>query len=150
MRNNINIPDDSLILSQIKGEANWFFWIAGFSIINVICIFLYHDFSFMVGLGLTSKFAVIAQTHHNSFGFITVVMIVVMFAMFILFGYYGRKFKQWAFIAGTIIYFADGVFLALGRDWFGIGFHALALIYIVISLMLLQKHHKRVINGGEH
>lgn len=40
-------------LKAIKGGANWFYWIAGLSIINTLIIFFNGDVNFIVGLGLT-------------------------------------------------------------------------------------------------
>jgi hypothetical protein len=151
MENNINVPDNSLVERQVRGGANWFFWIVGFSIVNVICIFLNYDFSFTFGLDFTSKFALIARFYHASItGFIAIVAMVFIFAAFVLIGHYGRKFKPWAFLAGMIIYFADAILLALGRDWWGAGFHALALIFIVFSFVALIKYRKIVIEKSNH
>ena len=97
----------------------------------------------MGGLGIVNICATDAQKYHASLvGFIAIVVMVGIFSLFILFGYYGRKLKQWAFFAGMIIYFGDGILSALSKDWFGVGFHVLALIFIVVSFVALQKYRK--------
>ena len=151
MENNINFPTNEFLERNIKGGANWFYWIVGLSIINAIMIFFNYDFNILGGLGITYKSAIIAQEYHgSSTGFIAVVVMVAFFALFILFGYYGRKLKRWAFIAGMIIYFADGLLLALSRDWFSVGFHVLFLIFIVFSFVVLQKYRKMTADKTNH
>lgn len=151
MQNNINSLDQQLAERRVKSAADWFFWIVGFSIINVITIFFNYDLDLLGGLGVTSRAAIIAQKDHASLtGFAAVVVMVAFFALFIVFGYYGRKMKQWAFIGGMIIYLADGLLLALSKDWFGTGFHVLVSIFLVLGFVFLQRYRKMATDKTDH
>ena len=114
--------------------ANWFYWIAGLSLVNTAMAHGGGDRHFIIGLSVTAIVDAIAQTIGKenpqvallamglAIGFSLCVAIVV-----ILFGWLSRKRLLWVFAIGMGLYLLDGLaYLGLG-DYLSAGFHAFAL-----------------------
>lgn len=114
--------------------ANWFFWIAGLSLVNTAMAHGGGDRHFIIGLSVTAIVDAIAQQigkeHPQAaslaiglaIGFSVCVAVVV-----ILFGWLSRKRLLWVFGVGMGLYLLDGLaYLALG-DFLSAGFHAYCL-----------------------
>lgn len=119
----------------IKGGANWFFWIAGLSVVNTVFFLTDMDIMMVVGLGsslFASAFAVGLGRAVFGAGSPIPQMAGVLAALLVsgimaAFGFFARQRKQWAFIVGAALYLLDGVLLLLLGDWFAALFHVLAL-----------------------
>ncbi len=120
--------------NQFKNGANWFFWIAGLSVLNTVIIMVGGELSFIVGLGITQIFDALAYSFkHNSgvnldFVFITLSLLVA--GIFVLFGYLARNKNSGIYITGMILYFLDGLIFLLIGDWLSLGFH----VFVIFSL----------------
>lgn len=125
-------------MMQLKAKAhsgaNWFFWIAGLSIINSIILFMDGQWSFLAGLGITQVIDGLAYQISGEVGTGATIVALVLDAMvagfFVMFGLQARSGQNWAFIAGMIIYALDMLLSVLARDLFSIGFHLLALFFM--------------------
>ena len=118
-------------VAQVKKGANWFYWIAAFSVINSLIIYSGGNVSFIVGLGTTQLIDGIIfglTGEYNLIGFIPNILIA---AVFMVFGYYSGKLHKWAFLTGIIIYSIDALIFLLVPDWLSIGFHVFAIAMIV-------------------
>lgn len=134
-------PQQDTIQAQLQGlqqrglnGANWFYWIAGLSLINSVILLSGNDRHFVVGLGVTLVADVIAKvaSEHNpevatllkaiAFGF----DLVVIFGV-VLVGWLARKRYQVVFALGMILYLLDGMIYVLVGDWMSVGFHAFVL-----------------------
>jgi hypothetical protein len=130
--------------ARAKGGANWFYWIAGLSIINTLAISFGATWSFLAGLGITQVIDVIAG-QINIGGDYPAVKVVSLAADFVLTGIFfvcglwAAKFHGWAFIAGMAIYFFDGVLLVILNEWFPAGFHLFVLIMIARGLIAARQ-----------
>jgi len=114
----------SLEMKVIRG-ANWFFWVAGLSVINSILSASNATIVFVVGLGITQiGDGIAAQSHSPSIAITVDVIAVVIFG---LFGYFARKGMRWAFVVGMLLYAFDGALFVTIRDWLAMAFHVLAL-----------------------
>ena len=158
MKENINdqfqLPQISIhevlkIEKRFEGGANWFFWIAGLSLVNTIIVMGGGTITFIVGLGITqiidAFIAVFKETMQVSSVSATILnlvgfsLVVGVLSVFVLFGILARKQYQWAFIIGMIIYALDGlIFLAVG-DTMSVGFHVFALFGLFGGLQALRK-----------
>jgi hypothetical protein len=120
--------------ARIRVSADWFFWIAGLSIINSIMVQAGGGLHFVVGLGVTEFVdAVVAQGPSNIHvaGWIVNIVIAGVFA---LFGKFGREGKKGAFLVGMALYAADALLMAKFQIWLGVAFHAYALYRIYLGL----------------
>lgn len=117
-----------------KSGADWFFWIAGLSLINSIILLAGGQWSFIVGLGITQIIDTIGLGIAKEAGIIGNIIAFVFDALaagiFIIFGIFSKKRYSWAFIVGMILYALDGLLFLLVRDFLSIGFHIFALYCI--------------------
>jgi len=120
--------------NQLKSGANWFFWIAGLSLINSIILLAGGQWNFIVGLGMTQIIDTIGLEIAKQAGVIgnIIAFVVDLFVagIFIVFGVFSRKRYSWAFIVGMILYALDGLLFLLVQDILSIGFHIFALFCI--------------------
>ena len=114
--------------AQVGGD--WFFWIAGFSIINSLISVFGAQLHFVIGLGLTELFDAGGGTAGTTGKIIGLVLSLVAAGVYALFGLFARKGARWAFLTGMILYALDAVLLLLFKDWLSVAFHAYALFRI--------------------
>ncbi len=123
---------------QFRGGANWFYWIAGLSLINSVAQLAGSNWRFIVGLGITQIVDYIAS-RAGTIGTVAALVIDVFAAgVFVLFGLFARKRQRWAFLVGMVLYGLDGLLLLLGPDFLGLAFHAFALYQIFRGLSALK------------
>jgi hypothetical protein len=126
---------------QIKTGADWFFWIAGLSLINTVMHVTGAGFRFYFGLGftqVTDEFVTKGGSIGSTLGMALSVLIA---GSFILFGVFARKRQTWGFIAGLVLYGLDGVLLILlsllageGGLMLSIGLHGYAFYRIFMGM----------------
>lgn len=119
---------------QGDAGANWFFWVAGLSLVNTIIAHSGGDRHFIVGLSFTAIVDAIArevaQQEPDAATIATVV--AIGFSCFVtlvatLFGWMSRKRWLAAFGVGMGIYLLDGLLYLLIGDIMSAGFHGFAL-----------------------
>ena len=127
------------IKARIRVSADWFFWIAGLSIVNSLIVEFGGHIRFIVGLGITE--VVDAVISHQASGIHTAGWIVniVIAGIFALFGKLGRDANKGAFIVGMVLYALDALLLANYQVWLGVAFHAYALYRIYLGLSALNQ-----------
>lgn len=128
------IEEKLKIQQQFEGGANWFFWIAGLSLVNTVVILVNGQWSFIIGLGITQIVDALAVGFAQEAGSGAVaIKLVALFidlcitGTFVIFGILSRKKYQWSFIIGMIIYALDGLLFLLISDFLSLGFHVFAL-----------------------
>lgn len=132
----INQVADAVVALKQAGDvgANWFYWIAGLSLVNTAIAHSGGDRHFIIGLSVTAIVDAIAKGIGQqqpsaaglalaiAVGFSLCVAIVV-----VLFGWLSRQRLLWAFGLGMGLYLFDGlIYLALG-DFLSAAFHGYAL-----------------------
>jgi len=120
--------------TQVGGD--WFFWIAGFSVISSVLTLFGTRIYFAVGLGTTELLDL------GYFGIpksATLALDVLVAALYVLFGFFARKGAKWAFIVGAIFYALDGLLLVVFKDWLAVAFHAYALYRIFQGFQAAQQ-----------
>ncbi len=121
--------------NQLKSGVNWFFWIAGLSVINTVIYLTGGSITFVVGLGITQVIDVVASmiAEEASAGSATILHAIALFldfviaGVFVLFGVLGRRRIKWAIVVGMVLYIGDGLISVLIEDWLAVVFHLLAL-----------------------
>lgn len=130
----VNLIQKKLSLeSQFKSGVNWFFWIAGLSLVNSVIYLAGGSLNFVVGLGATQLIDGIVSALSQEIGGGVVVRVLgfgldlVVAGIFVGFGILARRKQRWAVILGMILYVLDGlIFLAVG-EFLAVIFHAWAL-----------------------
>lgn len=109
---------------RINTGANWFYWIAGVTLLNSIAWHSGSAFRFVMGLGVTQVLdGLTSESHLSSVAFGIDALVVLSCAIV---GRYARNSRP-LYIAGIIAYGLDTVIFAVFRDVAGLGFHAFAL-----------------------
>ncbi len=119
---------------QIISGARWFWWIAGLSLINTIVAHTGGTMSFVMGLGFT----LIADAFFQQYKVIAFAIDLCFLGFFFAVGWFGTKGRLWAFILGIVVYVLDSCIYLYFQDWLPLGFHALALFYIIRATGLLR------------
>ncbi len=125
------------LTARLNSGANWFFWIAGLSLVNTVLAALKADRRFILGLGITQVVDEIAKLN-GGIGVITVIIDVVIAGLFILFGLKARKERKWAFVVGMVLYSLDALLSVVGVALLDVGFHVLALVYLAKGFKALK------------
>lgn len=117
--------------AAFKNGANWFFWIAGLSVINSLIITFGGEMSFVIGLGITQFIDGISialkENGSNAAAYLLLIPSLIIAGIAAMFGYFARRKQAWSFITGMVLYGLDGlIFLAFG-DFLPVAFHAFAL-----------------------
>ena len=114
--------------------ANWFFWVAGLSIVNSIAVHGGATGYFVVGLGITLVVDSIAkavgeQNPGLQIGLQVVgtSFAVVVGAIVAGFGWLARKGMVIVFGLGMFLYLLDGLLFIVLQDFMSVAFHAYAL-----------------------
>jgi len=121
--------------NQVKGGANWFFWIAGLSLVNSVIMLVGGGLNFVIGLGCTQLIDAFASIAAEDLGSdVGTVVKIVAFVLDIFtagivagFGVFARKRHKWAFVVGMVLYALDGLIFVWVQDFLSIGFHLFAL-----------------------
>lgn len=114
--------------------ANWFFWVAGLSLVNTIIAHSGGDRHFIVGLSFTAIVDAIAQEigKQEPGAATAATLIAIGFSCFVtlvaaLFGWMSRKRWLVAFGIGMAIYVVDGLLYLLLGDIMSAAFHGYCL-----------------------
>lgn len=155
---NINEPTNSVdgvqqiavvmqLNNQFRSSLNWFYWIAGLSLLNSLLLLAGANWNFIVGLGITQFIDVIAMALASEASNTAGVIIKsigfgldsLVAAFFILCGWIGKKGHQWLIIVGIVLYALDSIVFLLAQDLFAVAFHALAIFNLVSGLRSYRK-----------
>ena len=144
IRDGLLVPPEETAAVELEKQrrtfssgANWFYWIAGLSIINSLATFYQGGVSFVVGLGITQvidaiAFAVAQEASAGGDAIrIGALLVSMVFAgLFAGFGWLANRGLGWAFLVGMVLYALDGLLFLFVGDWISIAFHAFALVCV--------------------
>ncbi len=110
------------LTEQRDSGANWFFWIAGLSVVNLVVLLLDFGFYFPLGLGVSDLTLFMFDTP------VAILLSMVIVAMFVLFGMFAHGGLLLSMIFGMLVYALDGVLcFVVFEDWIGVAFHLFVL-----------------------
>jgi hypothetical protein len=134
------MDEDSAALEyRRRTSADWFFWIAGLSLINSLSSLSGTSIGFPVGLGVTHLVDALASDMQNQGKIIGFVINLFASGIVASFGYFARQGRGWGFTIGIFFYVLDALLLLLWMDILGILFHALALFFIFSGYVAHRK-----------
>lgn len=139
--------DDLELRRQISSGANWFYWIAGLSLVNSVISLFEGNWSFAVGLGITQIFdgiarAAVEEGVGNWIKYVFFTLDLIAAAVFAIFGVFANRAQSWAFVTGMILFALDGAILLFFGDVLGIIIHALALYFLVRGLLAARQSNQ--------
>ena len=135
-------------VKRIHTSANWFFWIAGLSMINTVIAISGGNWSFIAGLGFTQLVDAVMQNAGSIGTVIALAFDILAAAVFVGLGLLARRMVVWPFIVGLIIYVLDALILIIAQLWLGVAFHVYVLIMIVVGMNTLRKALRDGVNFG--
>lgn len=137
-------PRAAQAFARVRNGSNWFFWIAGLSLINAVVTRTGSDISFILGLGITQVIDAIAGVVAEQLAGAALLIHGIALALdlgiaglFALCGWLGRRHYAWALVLGMVLYALDGVIFVLVGSWLSVGFHLFALLAIFGGLRAL-------------
>jgi hypothetical protein len=119
----------------VQSAARWFWWIAGLSVVNIVLFQSGSQTSFVVGLGITALSDVAFATN-KPIGFVIDALAV---GFFLWMGAQGSRGKLWAFYVGLAVYTLDALIYLSFKDWMPVGFHVLAIFFIMKGVLALRQ-----------
>ncbi len=142
--------EDTIELQQkLSSGANWFYWIAGLSIVNSLFNFFEAQWNFAIGLGITQFFDAIGvylrsegASQMISVGIFVIALVIA--GLFFVLGVFANRRILTAFVFGIVLYFADGILMLYFGDILGIIIHVVALIFIIRGFLAARQLAKFV------
>lgn len=124
--------------AQRRSGGQWFYWIAGLSLINAVLALTGQDWHFILGLGVTQLVQGLSQQPGTA-GVKAGLVGLVVIGLFAVLGQRAIQGHRWAFVLGMTLFALDGVIFLLVQDWVGVGFHAFALTMILRGYLAARR-----------
>ena len=145
---------DTVMQQRVESAANWFYWIAGLSLVNTLVNMLGSDWGFAIGLGISQILIGIANEPFGSAGVSSIFNDVLWAGSFAAAGFFavcgwlaGRP-SVLAFAAGIAVFALDSLIFLIGGDWIGLVFHVLALFFLSSGFLAARGVRKQVVVFG--
>lgn len=130
-----------------KNGANWFYWIAGLSLLNSIIFLFGGDIAFVVGLYMTQLVDTIAYELYTEvipelsqiIKICAFIINILLAGVYALFGLFANKRHKWSFIVGIVLYSFDTLIAIFIKDFIDVAFHGVALYGIIMDLKANKK-----------
>jgi len=136
-------PQYDDLAQRYKSGANWFYWIAGLTIVTSIISFTGGEWRFLVSLGTTQVIDGLADAFSAELGgapkVIAIVLDVILAGVFVVFGVLANKKLLWAYILGMAVFVFDGLVSLMVQDLIGVVAHVVVLIFMVPGFMAGRK-----------
>ena len=124
----------SELTQRYKSGANWFYWIAGLTIVTSLIAFFGGGIRFLLSLGLTQIIDGFAEGLATELGsavqVIGLILDVFVTGVFVLFGYFAGKKVLWAYVLGMVVFLFDGLLALAFKDAIGVLAHAVVLFWL--------------------
>lgn len=115
---------NSALEQRLARSANWFYWIAGLSLVNVFAAST--NYQFVLGSG--------AVEAAPAFGMTAAIAIdACVIGGFAVLGYLAARRHTWAFVLGMVLYALDGLIFLFAQDWLAAAFHAFVLYVLFLG-----------------
>lgn len=122
------------VSQRYKAGANWFYWIAGLTLVTSLIAIFGGGWRFLISLGTTQILDAIAEGLSTELGsvpkVIALVLDLIVTGVFILFGYFAGQKYLWAYILGMVVFFFDGLVSLLSQDLIGAVAHVVVLFFM--------------------
>jgi hypothetical protein len=122
--------NDPALAQRMKSGAGWFYWIAGFSVVNTICVLTNQTWGFALGLAATAYLDREASATGTGAALVPIILNVLVVTMVVLFGFFAGKGHTWAFIVGMVVLAIDTALTGLFQMWMSLALHLFALFCI--------------------
>ena len=139
MINEIDQVQHAELFQRYKSGANWFYWIAGLSLVTSIVSYTGGDWRFLISLCTTQIFDGLAEGLSEDLGgaprVVALVLDTIVTALFVLFGVLAGKKMLWVYMVGMVVFALDGLGSLAFGDWIGVIAHAVVLFLLARGYM---------------
>ena len=122
------------LTQTFKSGANWFYWIAGLTIITSLISFFGGGIRFLISLGSTQIIDGIAEGLSTEVGgaakIVALLLDLIVTGAFVLFGYLAGQKQLWAYMVGMVVFLLDGLLALAFQDWIGVLAHGFVLFFL--------------------
>ena len=108
-----------------RSGAVWFYWTALLAIAATLLQNSGQLWGASLGLGVLHSPLTARLVGGEKIASLAAAVIVL-----VLLGWFAGSGRTWAFVVGMLAYAADGVLLAMGAQWAGVGVHVVVLIFL--------------------
>ena len=133
--NNYDHVQHAELSQRFASGANWFYWIAGLTLVTSLIGLMGGAWSFALSLGITQVIDGLALYASESFGeaakVIAIVLDIFITALFAGFGYLANKRYMWIYLTGIIVFLLDSLISVVIFDVLGILIHGFALVMMI-------------------
>ncbi|POY34985.1 hypothetical protein C3K47_17150 [Solitalea longa] len=130
------------LISTIAKSANWFFGIAGLTVINTLFSVFNKSGYFILGLGFTQLIDGAIISAFGSYNFVALFLDFIFVGLFVFLAFMAKKMNKWAFIVGGVIYFLDALIFLAAKEWFAFGFHLFVLYILYKGIMAIKAYNQ--------
>ena len=131
---NYNDIQHAELTQSYKSGANWFYWIAGLTIVTSIIAFGGGGIRFLISLGITQIIDGVAEALSAEAGgaakAVALVFSLLISGVFIVFGWLANKKMLGAYIIGMVLFGLDGLLSLMFQDWVGVIAHGVVLFFL--------------------
>ena len=128
--------------ARVRSGADWFFWIAGMSVVNSVATLFGSTWQFVLGLGVTQIVDAVAAELGGAAQVVALLSGIVPVAFFAVMGYLARRGRRWPFVVGMLAFAVDGVVVLLLQNVISAAFHAYALYRIYGGFRAARQIHE--------
>lgn len=122
------------LTSTFKSGANWFYWIAGLTIVTSLIAFFGGGIRFLISLGSTQIIDGLAEAISTEAGdtakVLALILDLIVTGFFVLFGYLAGQKYLWAYAVGMVVFLMDGMLALIFQDWIGVIAHGFVLYWL--------------------
>jgi len=129
-------------LEPVHKGANWFYWVVGLSLVNLVLAVAEADRHFLIGLAMSefaSGFIVAAETG-TFVKVIGAVIVAMVLGVYLLIGRKAHKPSKLAFIIGMVLYGLDGLIYIAFEDYLSAAFHGYVLYNFWMGYKALENY----------
>ena len=138
-----NYTQHSELAQRYRSGVNWFYWIAGLTIITSLIATFGGGIRFLISLGVTQFIdgvaAALAPQLGGAVQVVALVLDLVVTGVFVVFGYLAGKKMLWAYITGMVVFLFDGLLSLVFADWIGVIAHVAVLFVLFRGLQAGQQ-----------
>src|SRR5215216_3223232 len=132
--NNFDNTAHAQLSQHFKSGANWFYWIAGLTIITSLITFFGGGIRFLFSLGSTQIIDGIAEALSADVGgaakVVALALDLIVTGVFVLFGYLSNQKHLWVYLVGMVVFLLDGLLSLIFQDWISLIAHCLVLYWL--------------------
>jgi len=127
------------LAKHYKSGANWFYWLAGLSIVTSLIAIAGGGVQFIFSLGITQLIDGVAAGLSTELGngakVVALVLNLIIVGVFVLFGWLAHRKQLWAYITGTVIFLLDGLLSLALVEIISVLAHAVVLFFLIRGII---------------